>query len=117
MQSVPDLQSSMYKVVDGDPCVRLLNLSGEIGCSSKLLNGPFLYVICSLLIHFDQPFCLLHILLDPGREKVVAPIIRFRDANSLSRSSAVLLSLDEIQDFFIRYVYHFFVIGWLETCC
>ncbi|XP_062107639.1 nicastrin [Humulus lupulus] len=72
MQSVPDLQSSMYKVVDGDPCVRLLNLSGEIGCSN------------------------------PGREKVVAPIIRFRDANSLSRSSAILLSLDEIQDFFIR---------------
>uniref|UniRef100_A0A803NHH0 Nicastrin n=1 Tax=Cannabis sativa TaxID=3483 RepID=A0A803NHH0_CANSA len=72
MQSVPDLQNSMYKVVDGDACVRLLNLSGEIGCSN------------------------------PGREKVVAPIIRFRDANSLSRSSAVLLSLNEIQDFFIR---------------
>lgn len=38
MESVPDLQNSMYKVVDGYPCVRLLNLSGEIGCSSKLLN-------------------------------------------------------------------------------
>ncbi|PON83180.1 Nicastrin [Trema orientale] len=72
MQSVPDLQNSMYKVVDGDPCVRLLNLSGEIGCSN------------------------------PGRDKVVAPVIRFKDANPLSHSSAILLSLDEIQNFFIR---------------
>ncbi|KAG5529727.1 hypothetical protein RHGRI_030193 [Rhododendron griersonianum] len=37
-QSVPDLQKSMYKVVDGFPCVRLLNLSGEIGCSSRVSN-------------------------------------------------------------------------------
>ena len=35
MESVPDLQKSMYKVIDGYPCVRLLNLSGPIGCSSK----------------------------------------------------------------------------------
>ena len=38
MESVPDLQKSMYKVIDGYPCVRLLNLSGPIGCSSKFLN-------------------------------------------------------------------------------
>lgn len=35
MESVPDLQSSMYMTLDGYPCVRLLNLSGVIGCASK----------------------------------------------------------------------------------
>ncbi|KAL2252496.1 UNVERIFIED_CONTAM: Nicastrin, partial [Sesamum indicum] len=33
-ESVPDLEKSMYKEIEGFPCVRLLNLSGEIGCSS-----------------------------------------------------------------------------------
>ncbi|KAK9950885.1 hypothetical protein M0R45_006351 [Rubus argutus] len=72
MESVPDLQSSMYVTVDGYPCVRLLNLSGEIGCSN------------------------------PGREKVVAPIIRLKDSNELSQLSAVLLSVEEIEIFFAR---------------
>ncbi|KAF3445173.1 hypothetical protein FNV43_RR14867 [Rhamnella rubrinervis] len=72
MESVPDLQNSMYKVVDGYPCVRLLNLSGEIGCSN------------------------------PGRDKVVAPIIRLKNAYKLSQLSAILLSMDEIQNFFER---------------
>ncbi|CAK9164074.1 unnamed protein product [Ilex paraguariensis] len=35
LESVPDLEKLMYMVVDGYPCVRLLSLSGEIGCSSK----------------------------------------------------------------------------------
>ena len=35
LESVPDLQKSMYVVIDGFPCVRLLNLTGEIGCSSR----------------------------------------------------------------------------------
>ncbi|KDP25818.1 hypothetical protein JCGZ_22540 [Jatropha curcas] len=72
MQSVPDLQKSMYKVIDGYPCVRLLNLSGEIGCAN------------------------------PGRDKVVAPVIRFKNARELAHSSAVLVSLDEIQELFDR---------------
>lgn len=72
MESVPDLVNSMYMVVDGYPCVRLLNLSGEIGCSN------------------------------PGREKVVAPIVRFNSTNELAESSTVVVSLDEIQNFFIR---------------
>ncbi|XP_057971438.1 nicastrin isoform X2 [Malania oleifera] len=71
-KSVPDLEKSMYMVVDGYPCVRLLNISGEIGCSS------------------------------PGRAPVVAPIIRFRNAISLSQSSALLLSIDEMPSFFSR---------------
>ncbi|KAF9683851.1 hypothetical protein SADUNF_Sadunf04G0057000 [Salix dunnii] len=33
MESVPDLTKSMYVDFDGYPCVRLLNLTGEIGCS------------------------------------------------------------------------------------
>lgn len=72
LESVPDLEKSMYMVVDGYPCVRLLNLSGEIGCSN------------------------------PGREKVVAPIVRFKNVNVLAQSSAILVSLDEIQSFFTR---------------
>lgn len=42
MESIPDLQESMYMVVDGYPCVRLLNRSGKIGCSSKILEGLIL---------------------------------------------------------------------------
>ncbi|XP_058187647.1 nicastrin isoform X4 [Rhododendron vialii] len=71
-QSVPDLQKSMYKVVDGFPCVRLLNLSGEIGCSN------------------------------PDREKVVAPIVRYKNADKLAQLSAILVSLHEFDSFFLR---------------
>lgn len=72
IESVPDLRKLMYIVADGYPCVRLLNLSGEIGCSN------------------------------PGRDKVVAPIIRFKDAKELAQSSTILVSEDEIQAFFSR---------------
>ncbi|QHO59145.1 Nicastrin [Arachis hypogaea] len=41
MESVPDLQNTMYKVIDGDPCVRLLNLSGPIGCASQCFPYNF----------------------------------------------------------------------------
>ncbi|XP_041002422.1 nicastrin isoform X2 [Juglans microcarpa x Juglans regia] len=75
MESVPDLQKSMYKFIDGYPCVRLLNLSGVIGCSN------------------------------PGREMVVAPIVRYKNTMALSQSSAVLVSSDEIQSFFTRIWY------------
>ncbi|KAF3960934.1 hypothetical protein CMV_014397 [Castanea mollissima] len=72
MESVPDLQKSMYKVIDGYPCVRLLNLSGPIGCSN------------------------------PGRQVVVAPIVRYQNATQLSQSSSILVSLDEFQSFITR---------------
>lgn len=72
MESIPNLQESMYMVVDGYPCVRLLNLSGKIGCSN------------------------------PGREKVVASIRRFRNANDLTQLTAILVSLDELQDLLLR---------------
>ncbi|KAG7036691.1 Nicastrin [Cucurbita argyrosperma subsp. argyrosperma] len=72
MESVPDLQNSMYLVVDGYPCIRLLNLSGEIGCSN------------------------------PGREKVVVPMINFKDADEILQPSAILVSMDDISSFFAR---------------
>lgn len=60
-ESVPDLEKSMYMVMDGYPCVRLLNLSGEIGCAN------------------------------PGLDKVVAPIVRFSNDIKLVRSSSLLV--------------------------
>ncbi|XP_011043905.1 PREDICTED: nicastrin isoform X2 [Populus euphratica] len=65
MESVPDLTKSMYVDFDGYPCVRLLNLTGEIGCSN------------------------------PGRDKVVAPVVRYKNVNEVRKPSAVLVSLDE----------------------
>ncbi|KAK0597650.1 hypothetical protein LWI29_027262 [Acer saccharum] len=42
MESIPDLRDSMYMVIDGYPCVRLLNLSGKILFESWTREG-----ICS----------------------------------------------------------------------
>lgn len=110
IESVPDLRKLMYIVADGYPCVRLLNLSGEIGCSSKILFR--LYLSCQLqrLGNFlDEYSCgwlftLPYLSSDPGRDKVVAPIIRFKDAKELAQSSTILVSEDEIQAFFSRHV-------------
>ncbi|KAL2499032.1 Nicastrin [Abeliophyllum distichum] len=71
-ESVPDLEKSMYMHIDGYPCVRLLNLSGEIGCSN------------------------------PSREKVVAPIVRYKSADELLVSAAVLVSIDEFESLLSR---------------
>ncbi|PIN06941.1 Transmembrane glycoprotein nicastrin [Handroanthus impetiginosus] len=62
----------MYTQVEGFPCVRLLNLSGEIGCSN------------------------------PGRGKVVAPIVRFENAKELVGSAAILVSVDEFESLLSR---------------
>ncbi|KAK7285268.1 hypothetical protein RJT34_20033 [Clitoria ternatea] len=72
MESVPDLQSTMYAVIDGYPCVRLLNLSGAIGCAN------------------------------PGRDKVVAPIVRFDHVDELKEPSTILVSLDEFPTLLTR---------------
>ncbi|KAL5721918.1 hypothetical protein ACHQM5_005503 [Ranunculus cassubicifolius] len=72
LESVPDLEQSMYLTVDGFPCVRLLNLSGEIGCAN------------------------------PGRENVVAPVVKLKDVDKVTGPSAVLVTQEEMQDFFIR---------------
>ncbi|KAL3525034.1 hypothetical protein ACH5RR_013406 [Cinchona calisaya] len=71
-ESVPDLEKSMYTVVDGYPCVRLLNLSGEIGCSN------------------------------PGHAKVAAPVVKFKNVNHLVESSAILVSVDEFESLCTR---------------
>ncbi|XP_019164143.1 PREDICTED: nicastrin isoform X2 [Ipomoea nil] len=72
-ESVPDLEKSMYVAIDGYPCVRLLNISGEIGCSN------------------------------PGRGNVVAPVVRFKDTIKLAKQSAILTSLEEFDSFFTRF--------------
>lgn len=72
MESVPDLQSTMYTDVDGFPCVRLLSLSGTIGCSN------------------------------PGRDKVVAPIVRFENVDDVTELSSILVSLDQFPTLFNR---------------
>ncbi|CAH8308715.1 unnamed protein product [Eruca vesicaria subsp. sativa] len=72
IESVPDLQKLMYVAVDGYPCVRLLNLSGEIGCSN------------------------------PGLSKVVAPIIKLKDLKDVAEPHTVLVTADEMEDFFTR---------------
>ncbi|CAE6076014.1 unnamed protein product [Arabidopsis arenosa] len=74
IESVPDLQKLMYVAVDGYPCVRLLNLSGEIGCSN------------------------------PGLNKVVAPIIKLKDVKDLVQPHTILVTADEMEEFFTRHV-------------
>ncbi|PKA47187.1 Nicastrin [Apostasia shenzhenica] len=49
LKSVPDLEKAMYVNIGGYPCVRILNLSGELGCSN------------------------------PGHGKVVAPVFRLEN--------------------------------------
>ncbi|CAA0814554.1 Nicastrin [Striga hermonthica] len=71
-ESVPDLEKSMYTQIDGFPCVRLLNLSGEIGCSN------------------------------PGRGNVVAPVVRFKNAKELTEPASVLVSPDEFESLLSR---------------
>lgn len=46
---------------------------------------------------------------DPGREKVVVPMINFKDANEILQPSAILVSVDEISSFFTRWVLHFYM--------
>ncbi|PWZ16856.1 Nicastrin [Zea mays] len=73
LESVPNLVKAMYLNVESFPCVRLLNLSGEIGCSN------------------------------PGSEKVIAPIVRLRKgSDQLVQPSTIRLSLDQMSDFFLR---------------
>ncbi|KAL8200261.1 hypothetical protein R6Q57_011600 [Mikania cordata] len=71
-KSVPDLEKSMYKVIDGYPCVRLLNLSGEIGCANR------------------------------GLDKVVAPIIKFKNGIELVQSSSLLVASYDFESFLSR---------------
>ncbi|MCO5567551.1 hypothetical protein L7F22_021245 [Adiantum nelumboides] len=75
-QSVPELESAMYKPVDGSACVRLLTLSGEIGCGN------------------------------PDRDKVLAPLFRLESAyDALDQKSSVLLPFSELSAFLNRTLY------------
>ncbi|KAL9260542.1 Nicastrin-like protein, partial [Drosera capensis] len=72
LDSVPALGRTLYKVIDAFPCVRLLNLSGEIGCAN------------------------------PGRGKVIAPLVRFANVNATTKPSTILVTLDNLQDLLER---------------
>lgn len=71
--SVPELEMAMYPRVEGYPCVRLLNLSGEIGCSN------------------------------PGRVKIVAPLIKLENVEDhLVQVAAILISAEKMNSLFLR---------------
>ncbi|GAB2212538.1 hypothetical protein Drorol1_Dr00020511 [Drosera rotundifolia] len=74
LDSVPALGRTLYKVIDAFPCVRLLNLSGEIGCAN------------------------------PGDGRVIAPLVRFANVNATTKPSTILVTLDNLQDFLERAV-------------
>ncbi|KAI3723714.1 hypothetical protein L2E82_35471 [Cichorium intybus] len=71
-ESVPDLEKSMCMVMDGYPCVRLLNLSGEIGCAN------------------------------PGLDKFVASIIRLKNGIELVKPSSVAVPLSDFDNLLSR---------------
>lgn len=62
-------------------------------------------------------FYLLFLFSDPGRDKVVAPIIKYNSTKDLAQPSAILLSMDEVQGFFSRYAYQLFFFLKLHWDC
>lgn len=84
--------------------IKLLIKSGED--KKKIMASSFvLLFILSLLMPSD-----------PGRGKVVAPIVRFKNANDkLAHSSAVLVSSDEMKNFFVRHEY--FLLLFVPSTC
>lgn len=72
--SVAELEKRMYTAVDANACVRLLNLTGQLGCGN------------------------------PRRSLVVAPILRFDTASSvtLDAPTSVLIPASELQSFLER---------------
>ncbi|KAG6547977.1 hypothetical protein Mapa_010799 [Marchantia paleacea] len=75
LQSVPEIEDSMYQSVDGTACVRLLSLDGEVGCAG------------------------------PNRRAVLAPLQHFSDANiHLSTKTTVVLPLSALHQFLNRTV-------------
>ncbi|KAL5137786.1 ABC transporter G family member 15 [Glycine soja] len=84
---VPDLQNTMYAFIDGYPCVRLMNLSGTISCSSESPRSLILS-LSSINLRVLRINCKK--FFDPGRDKVVAPIVRFENVDIIAEPSAVL---------------------------
>lgn len=103
-ESVPDLENSMYIHIDGYPCVRLLNLSGEIGCSSWCFYFIIAWICCISKCIISLPLWLPICMSDPGREKVVAPIVRYKSADELLESAAILVSIYEFEILLSRHV-------------
>ncbi|OEL17070.1 Nicastrin [Dichanthelium oligosanthes] len=79
LESVPDLVKAMYLNIESFPCADLL--------MSLRVTG----------------FGMTSMLSDPGSEKIIAPIVRFRkSSDQLVEQSTVLLPLDQMSDFLLR---------------
>ncbi|XP_024531033.1 nicastrin [Selaginella moellendorffii] len=61
LESVPDLERAMYRVIQGSPCVRLLSMQGESGCAN------------------------------PGRDKIVAPLQRLTKLEFKTKGAVAVL--------------------------
>lgn len=46
----------------------------------------------------------VYIYSDPGLNKVVAPIIKLKDVKDLAKPHTILVTADEMEDFFTRHV-------------
>jgi len=49
------------------------------------------------------PCFIVFELLDPGRDKVVAPIVRFGNVDKIAEPSAILVSVEDFPTLFTRY--------------
>lgn len=58
LESVPDLEKAMYLNMESFPCVRLLNLSGEIGCASKCAQFVSIVFWSSNINVIFSAFCM-----------------------------------------------------------
>ncbi|KAL2608334.1 hypothetical protein R1flu_026907 [Riccia fluitans] len=75
LKSVPEIENSMYQMVDGTACVRLLSIQGEVGCAG------------------------------PSRKAVHAPLWYLSDASlRLSRKTTIVMPLPALHDFLNRIV-------------
>lgn len=84
-------------------------MSGYLICLERLAVQVRLSRTCIVLLYpiFSGQYVLIPgdvIFLDPGRDKIVAPITRYENAKELGEPTAILVSLDEMQDLFSRHV-------------
>ena len=82
---------SVYSTLQG-------KLVAQVGTSVKSLM-----INVSNIVFNSFANRMLH-FLDPGREKVVAPIVRFKSSKELTESAAILVSVDEFESVLSRHV-------------
>jgi hypothetical protein len=74
-------------------------------CMLKFRWRSFYVIIkSSFMLTLLDPGSFMLTLLDPGSKKIISPIVRFRNSSShLVQPSTVLLPIDQMSDFFLRY--------------